>query len=374
MSKKQTTPIFKLSKLKKSSISSLLALLVFAIYQFLSDEKQVIAPSHNQEIAYTTPASIPVTSDTIQFYSNQTEDDLTQLYLSTIQNAKQSITFSIYSLMNPEVIQAINQKVDEGISVHIVCDAKASVGISRKIPKASIVKRISAGLMHQKILIVDKEKILLGSANMTTDSLNVHGNLVFAFEHPSLGQALFEKTLSMDEEGNSKKLMHCQAQLGQQNLELWILPDDQQAVNRILQLIQSAKKTIKVAMFTWTRSDLTQELIQAAKRGVKVEVVIDRYSGKGASAKVVNSLANAGIPIRLSIGQGLLHHKFAYIDEDTLINGSANWTQSAFKVNDDCFVVLTSLLPQQKMKMNQLWIAINKKSEKVSINKKKGQK
>jgi phosphatidylserine/phosphatidylglycerophosphate/cardiolipin synthase-like enzyme len=374
MTKKRSSSSFKLSQFKKSSINTLLALLVFAAYQFLSDNKQsTIVPNRDEEIAYTNQTPFSTSSDSIQFYSNQTEDNLTQLYLSSIQHAKQSITFSIYSLMNPQIIDALNQKIEEGIPVHIVCDAKASIGISRKLPKASIVKRLSNGLMHQKILVVDEENIVLGSANMTTDSLNVHGNLVFAFHHPSLAKALKAKTLSMDEEGNSQKLMHCQTQAGNQQLELWILPDDQNAVSRVIQLLQSAKKTIKIAMFTWTRFDFTQELINAARRGVKVDIVIDRYSGKGASAKVVQMLGKAGIPVRLSTGQGLLHHKFAYIDDHTLINGSANWTQSAFKNNDDCFLVLTDLLPDQKRKMNQLWSVIYKKSEKAGLTKKKGQ-
>ncbi|CUI17106.1 hypothetical protein PNK_1496 [Candidatus Protochlamydia naegleriophila] len=348
--KRPSSPTLK-SLLKNTSLSSIIALLLFAIYQLVGDLSPLSLPTEaSSKIAYSQPATLHSSSDTLKLYSNQTQDDLKALYLSAIQNAKESITFSIYSLVNQEVIHALNQKVEAGIPVHIVCDAKASIGISRKLPKATIVKRLSQGLMHQKILIVDQKQILLGSANMTTESLRTHGNLVFNMQHPALAQALTEKAKSMDEEGNTSKLMHCQARIGNQDLELWVLPDDPDAVKRMIQLFQSAKKTIKVAMFTWTRADFTQELIAASKRGVRVEAVIDRYSGKGTSAKVVRMLNEAGIPVRLSTGQGLLHHKFAYIDDAILVNGSANWTQSAFKANDDCFIVLNSLLPEQKNK------------------------
>ncbi len=371
MPKKRASSTIPKSLLKKSSLSSLIALLLFTIYQLISDLSPNTFPfPASNEIAYSQPTSLSPSPDTLKLYSNQTQDDLKALYLSAIHNAKESITFSIYSLVNQDVIQALNQKVEAGIPVHIVCDAKASVGISRKLPKATIVKRLSQGLMHQKILIVDQKQILLGSANMTTESLQTHGNLVFNLHHPALAHALTKKAKSMDEEGNTSKLMHCQTTIGSQDLELWVLPDDPDAVKRMIQLFQSAKKTIKVAMFTWTRSDFTQELIAASRRGVKVEAVIDRYSGKGTSAKVVRMLSEAGIPVSLSTGQGLLHHKFAYIDDAILVNGSANWTQSAFKSNDDCFIVLDTLLPEQKTKMNQLWQTIQKQSQKIALGKK----
>ena len=75
-------------------------------------------------------------------------------------------------------------------------------------------------------------------------------------------------------------------------------------------------------------------------------------------------LGKAGIPIRLKTGQGLLHHKFAYIDDTILVNGSANWTQQAFKSNDDFFVVIYPLTSEQQKKMDQLWDVIQHESEK----------
>jgi cardiolipin synthase len=117
-------------------------------------------------------------------------------------------------------------------------------------------------------------------------------------------------------------------------------------------------------MFTWTRTDFTQELIAAAKRGVKVEAVIDHKTSKGASAKIVQMLEKGGIPVTVSTGQGLLHHKFAYIDEAILVNGSANWTLDAFKKNDDYFVIVYPLTTDQQLKMNKLWQAIKNQSKK----------
>lgn len=349
---RQSSPLFSIPFLKKTSVTTLIAILIYALSQMA---QHVTEP----------PTRLPGSNTPVELYSNQTHDDLTQLYVSAIRSAKQSITFIIYALLDPQVIHALQEKSEEGIPVYIVCDAKASPGIVKKLPKAQIVRRLGPGLTHQKILIIDDKQILAGSANMTTDSLTVHGNLVVGLDNPALAQALTAKAKSMDEEGGMTPLMHKETTIGDQNIELWVLPDDPNAVKRMIQLFRSAKKSIKVAMFTWTRVDFTQELIQAAKRGVKVEAVIDRYSGKGASAKIVKMLNQNGIPVALSTGHGLLHHKFVYIDNNILVNGSANWTNSAFKNNDDYFIVIYPLTPEQQLKMNQLWQAIQKKSEPI---------
>lgn len=308
------------------------------------------------------PANLPG-SEALSFYSNQTHDNLTELYQKAIGNAKESITLSIYGLKDQKIIQALKNKCEEGVSVHIVCDGKATENLSKSIPGARIISRLGKGIMHQKILIVDNHLLLLGSANLTFSSLNIHGNLVLGMENPSFAKALTHRIKSMDEEGGFTPLLHQKTRSGNQQIELWVLPDDQEASQRIIDLIRTAQKTIKVAMFMWTRQDFSQELINASKRGVNVEIVIDQNNGKGAGSKIVKLLENGGIPVTLSTGNGLLHHKFAYIDEQILINGSANWTHKAFDENDDYFIVISPLIPEQQSKMNRLFEVIRRESE-----------
>jgi phosphatidylserine/phosphatidylglycerophosphate/cardiolipin synthase-like enzyme len=127
---------------------------------------------------------------------------------------------------------------------------------------------------------------------------------------------------------------------------------------RLKKLIQGAQKSVRVAMFTWTRQDLAKTVINAAKRGVKTEVVIDHCAGKGAGAKIVKLLKDNNIDVYLSTGTPLLHHKFLYIDNKYLVNGSANWTKAAFTQNDDCFIVIHDLTDKQNEQMETLWNVI----------------
>lgn len=69
--------------------------------------------------------------------------------------------------------------------------------------------------------------------------------------------------------------------------------------------------------------------------------------------------------VKISLSQGggpLLHHKFLYVDNTTLVNGSANWTRDAFYKNDEIFLVIHNLDQVQQKQMENLWNVIIKES------------
>lgn len=327
----------------QQAVLSLLCLLLFLVVTWVMETTNSVLP--------------PSEGKPAELYSNHLRQDLKQVFLNGIQSAKKSITLIIYTLTDPQIIEALKQKSKEGITVKVVCDGKACPSLSRRLGSTVQTKNMyPSGLMHQKILVTDDTQSWIGSTNLTSESLKMHGNLVAGLYSPSLAAFLLSKAESMASDG--MRLLHKDFNIGDQRVEMWFLPDDNRAVNHILQMIETAKKSLRVAMFTFTRQDFAQAIIDAKNRGVQSDVIIDFNSGKGASAIVVKLLKNGGVAVRLSNGTGLLHHKFALIDENTLINGSANWTKAAFTKNDDCFMILHNLKPEQKQFMAQLWDVI----------------
>lgn len=314
-----------------------------------------------------TTASVPEKGQPIELYSNQTSDDLRGNLIEGIHQAKKSILLIIYSLSDKQVIQALQDKAAEGIAIDVICDPNATKNIEQKLgSQIHVFKRNGLGLMHQKILVIDDAQIWIGSANLTNESLRVHGNLVMGFHSPELAEKIRIKAERMQQEGVQPTCEHCELTIGGQETEMWFLPDDAKAVKTVLQLIDTAEKTIRVAMFTFTRYDFAKALVAAHKRGVDTQVVVDLASGKGSSAKIVNLLKQGGIPVALSQGAaGLLHHKFLVIDGKTLVNGSANWTYAAFTKNDDCFMILRNLTSNQTNQMEKLWEVVSAESEVV---------
>ncbi|MCE5319083.1 MAG: phospholipase D-like domain-containing protein [Parachlamydia sp.] len=301
--------------------------------------------------------SLPKSDQPPSLYFTPGQNDL-QLTLSTaIDKAQHSVLLIIYTLTDRKIIHSLNERCAAGIPVRIVCNGKDSHKLKERLdPRIQLVRRFGPCLMHQKILVIDNRQVWIGSANMTGESLQLHSNLVTGMESPALASLIDEKASSMQEVGcNSRRFPHQEFLMGGQKLEMWFLPDNREAVNRIKSLIASAKKTIRVAMFTWTRRDFAQAIVEAYKRGVKVEVVLDYNQSKGASATIMKFLIQRGIAVRLGQGAGLFHHKFLWIDGTTLVNGSANWTGNGFTQNDDCFIVLHDLSEEQRKSMEELW-------------------
>lgn len=305
-------------------------------------------------------ARVPSQGLPAELYANQTSDDLTASVTAAIDRAEKSVLLIVYSLTDPTIIDCLKRKSLQGVNVRVICDAKASPYADTRLgPAIATTRRFGPGLMHQKILVIDGQETWLGSANMTSESLRMHGNLITAMKSAAIADHIIAKAATMQVGGHGRPFPHRTFDIGGQEIELWFLPDDKRAVARLQELIRGAQKTVKVAMFTFTRYDLAQALIDAKKRGLKTEVVIDHNSGKGASAKVAAMLKAGGVDVSFSRGSSLLHHKFLYIDGTTLAHGSANWTKAAFTQNDDCFIVMPALTDAQHQHMEALWTVVS---------------
>ncbi|MBI5273104.1 MAG: hypothetical protein HY861_03890 [Chlamydiia bacterium] len=287
-----------------------------------------------------------------KLYSNQCQQDLTLTLLEAIQQSTKSLHLVMFGLSDPAILKALLRKANQQIPVTVYYDPNGSPNLRQVLLGCAVSPIRQSGFMHQKILIVDQEMVFLGSANMTTQSLRMHDNLVIGFANQRIASFLQEKALCPSS--------HLHTLIGGQNVDLWILPDPK--AHSLLELkkrLKTARKSIRIALFTFTHAGLADELVLAHQRGVDVTVVIDMHSGLGASAQTLQALQRTGVKILHSQGTQLLHHKFAYIDEQILIAGSANWTKSAFMKNSDCLIILSPLTTEQKSFMNSLWRRIS---------------
>ena len=299
---------------------------------------------------------LPQTDQVPILYGNQVQNDMGRSLVGAIDQAKHSVALMVYTLTDRRIIAALNRKAEENIPVEVVVDGKASSQVSGRLsPKVKLLKRFGDGIMHLKILVIDKRQVWLGSANMTSDSLHMHGNLMTAVDSPPLAEAIMAHAATLTPEGVTRSKAPMAFLMGEQKMELWFLPDYGNAISYLKQLIHGAKRTIRIAMFTWTRHDLAHALVDAKRKGVDVQVALDQYAAKGAGATAVQILQQGGIPVRVSVGGPLLHYKWMEIDGETLVSGSANWTRAAFTRNDDFFIVLHALTPEQQKTMENVW-------------------
>lgn len=313
------------------------------------------------ETLKVSPSAPP--GEAARFYSPQNEDNLEDTLVDCINKAESSITLFTYTLRSAKIIQALNKAATrENMRVDIVFDCEASKGVEKKLCSEihAIARKIN-GLMHLKLLIIDGRHTWIGSANMTRESLKSQANLVTHLDDEIFANVVLLKGSQIIDTPFEKPIPPQILTIGGQTLELRFLPDDTTAIARIKDLIHSAKKTIRVAMFTFTREDLADTLIQASKRGVLVEVVSDRCQSLKVNKKIIDLLQKNDIPVALKDTGGLMHHKFMWIDDEILEHGSANWTLAAFKKNDDYIVIIDPMTPHQKEVMTKIWNAFYSK-------------
>jgi len=326
------TPSPKKKSFPWSVPTALLAVLIFCVWFVY----QSLAPN------------LPKHTEPIRLYSNQCQQDLRATLLNAIRNAHESIHLVMFGLSDRAILSALIQKIRRDIPTTVYYDSTGSPKIEKILEGGDIYPVKSSGLMHQKILILDDETVFIGSANMTSASLRMHDNLVVGLISRKIAQFL--------KEHEPYASGYLRTIVGGQEVEIWLLPDARgHALQDLRKKIRSATRSIRIALFTFTHPGLIDEVIHAHQRGIDVTVVVDMHSGLGASASAIDRLKKSGVRILLSQGTQLLHHKFIYIDEQTLLTGSANWTKAAFYKNSDCFLILHNLNPDQKSFMNRLW-------------------
>lgn len=288
--------------------------------------------------------------------SAQLGDDLTKTILSAIGSAKESVHLSVFNLSDHKVISALNKKAAEGVPVYLYTDANSSWQGIKSLKKNIRVHLWKRGaLMHQKILVIDSDAVYLGSANFSWSSLNVHRNLMLAFKSCEAANFLLTHLENSDKGKEIQLEFSKMISVGGQRARFLMFPSKTDRVREVQKLMDGAKKSIRIAMYTWTREDFAHTVARAKLRGLDVEVVLDRSATQRTPNPVIQALAKAHVPTLIYRGPGLLHHKFLYIDGRTLLTGSANWTKAAFTQNRESYILLEELNPEQQKTLDKLW-------------------
>lgn len=111
------------------------------------------------------------------------------------------------------------------------------------------------------------------------------------------------------------------------------------ALDLVLNVIDSAKTSIRIAAYSFTSKPIAEALLRKQKAGVSVMVVMDKsqLTERYTSATF---LANAGIPVRINSRYAIQHSKILVIDGDTVETGSFNYTDSAARRNSENVLVI----------------------------------
>jgi phosphatidylserine/phosphatidylglycerophosphate/cardiolipin synthase-like enzyme len=114
-----------------------------------------------------------------------------------------------------------------------------------------------------------------------------------------------------------------------------------EATYAICRALSSAKITVLVQAYSFTSAPIAQALVKAQKRGVKVQVILDR-SQKTQKYSSADFLNNSGIPTRIDAAHAIAHNKVMIIDGQIVITGSFNFTRAAEDRNAENLIIIPS--------------------------------
>lgn len=125
---------------------------------------------------------------------------------SALLNAKDEIKISIYSFTNNEIAKVLRNAAKNGVQIHIIYDKDSNyknptstIGYLAKYNNISVCllsgmmakNKKYDGIMHQKMAIIDKKLLILGSANWSKNAFeNNYETLLFTYESNLVDKAL----------------------------------------------------------------------------------------------------------------------------------------------------------------------------------------
>jgi phosphatidylserine/phosphatidylglycerophosphate/cardiolipin synthase-like enzyme len=107
----------------------------------------------------------------------------------------------------------------------------------------------------------------------------------------------------------------------------------------VVAAVGQAKSDIHVAAYSFTSAPIAAALRDAFRRGVKVDVVLDK-SQQTERYTSATFIANAGIPTSIDPVHAIMHDKFMVIDGRLVLTGSFNFTKAAEEKNAENLMVI----------------------------------
>ncbi len=264
-----------------------------------------------------------------------------------IDGAQSSVDIANFTFSVKTIEEAIKRAKMRGVTIRVAMDKGQETAdtVASRLSAAGIDVRFVAGvstsmpvgLQHAKFMIVDKLSLLTGSNNWSSTGTSINEESAIAIKSkdgdPLLDgfQCHFEAIWNKDTSAAGA----CS------NAEVAFAPSSK-PIALIKEEIGRAQKTIDVLMHHFVFDDLVTELAKAQERGVQVRVIVNVADRMEVTGNKWNRLLAAGGKLRFkqdndSIYQ-LMHHKLMVVDDRVVVNGSGNWSGSAFFKNFENYV------------------------------------
>jgi cardiolipin synthase A/B len=254
-----------------------------------------------------------------------------------LRHARHSIDLELYEFQRPDLAALLLDASDRGVVVTAIEDPseRSSRPIWAELEQGGIrvvafpLERLT--IDHVKLLIVDGVEAIVGGINWGTHSRANHDFDVLAVG-PVVNnlERVFRQDLALAGEAAVLPPSSSDRQVA-----VLITHPGEGIRAAALAAIRAAEHSIDVEMFVLSDRLVIEALAAAARRGVRVRVLLDPTQPQNAAAMAELQPSGALVRLYLQAGDELLHAKLGIFDRQTVLFGSCNWSRSGFTRNHE---------------------------------------
>jgi phosphatidylserine/phosphatidylglycerophosphate/cardiolipin synthase-like enzyme len=184
---------------------------------------------------------------------------------------------------------------------------------------------------HVKLLIVDGVRAIVGGINWGSHSVLNHDVDVVA-EGPVVAnlERVFRQDLAL-----AGKAATIPPPVADPRVEVLVTRPGEAIRAATLSAVARARQSIDVAMYVLSDRLVVEALAGAARRGVRLRVLLDPTQAQNTQAMTELQASGAEVRLYVQAGDELLHAKLAVFDRAAVLFGSCNWSRSGFTRNHE---------------------------------------
>jgi phosphatidylserine/phosphatidylglycerophosphate/cardiolipin synthase-like enzyme len=306
-----------------------------------------------------TPAPVFGQADTtgipLYFFTETTR--VSPALVRAVDGVLSTLDVALYNLQLTDAAQALVKARDRGVKVRVIIDydhvfPAAGKEIKYLIDSGMDLRvmkgRGGSGSMHNKYAIFDGTALQMGSANWTSFAeSSCYENMMFVYDAPII-RGYQENFEWMWNQGRSPSIAASpipkagplpadpdpSVDFNGTMFPKYIFSPRGGTEAAIVKAVDAAGSSVDVAMFTLTSAPIMDALLRAASRGLKVRLTLHA----GSKFPFYKQTVSKKIALKFLEGRmekGLMHNKFAVLDDKMLINGSFNWSDTAEQLNTE---------------------------------------
>jgi phosphatidylserine/phosphatidylglycerophosphate/cardiolipin synthase-like enzyme len=306
------------------------------------------AGRYRWQVMFTTPEN----NQDIDETNYNVKGSIAEALIKLINKAKKSIHICSFEMDLEEVADALIAAKRRGLEVVFITDDEYGIeadeedglNLFTKMEAAGIEIHDDArsGLMHDKIWLFDKFVLWTGSCNITVNGVFRNNNdvvVLYSEDAAAIYENEFDEMRAGEFGTTSTSTVDEQViDIAGTEVRVFFGAEDD-VIDHISPIVQASEKSVRFMAYSFTHDTLGDAVIDRFEQGKDVMGIFE-HRGSETEYSELGRMYDLGMQVRQDGNSRTFHFKNFVLDEDTVMTGSFNYSESADKSNDENILLL----------------------------------